>query len=114
MGRARERGDNSAPSPPRPASDHDACPDQALTSTWASRQSWSQRELRLRDRLALQKSLKHLQQEHSQMNQEHLRVREDLSILLHKDHDVEAHARVLLRLYAPDAPCIQRELRDVF
>ncbi|KAI0698060.1 armadillo-type protein [Cerioporus squamosus] len=95
----------------------------------------SPKKLRFRDKLvgkglttdALQKKLKQLHQELAEMDQEHVdvpslhAVRKDLintSILLHKDRGVKAYAACcladLLRLYAPDAPYNQNELRDIF
>ncbi|TFK86665.1 hypothetical protein K466DRAFT_492369 [Polyporus arcularius HHB13444] len=95
----------------------------------------SPKKLRFRDKLvgkglttdALQKKLKQLHQELAEMDQEHVDVpslnaiRKDListSILLHKDRGVKAYAACcladLLRLYAPDAPYNQNELRDIF
>ncbi|CAL1708691.1 unnamed protein product [Somion occarium] len=76
---------------------------------------------------ALQKKLKALHKELSEMDQEHVdtkslsSVRKELinnSILHHKDRGVKAYAACcladLLRLYAPDAPYTQPELRDIF
>ena len=95
----------------------------------------SPKKLRFRDKLvgkglstdALLKKLKQLHQELADMDQEHVDVnslapvRKDListSILLHKDRGVKAYAACcladLLRLYAPDAPYTQNELRDIF
>lgn len=75
----------------------------------------------------LQKRLKTLHVELAAMDQEAAdtnslsTVRKDLmntSILLHKDRGVKAYAACcladLLRLYAPDAPYTQEQLRDVF
>ncbi|KAI0777199.1 hypothetical protein BD413DRAFT_514292 [Trametes elegans] len=95
----------------------------------------SPKKLRFRDKLvgkglatdALQKKLKALHQELADMDQEHVdvpslnSVRKELinpTILLHKDRGVKAYAACcladLLRLYAPDAPYTQAELRDIF
>ncbi|TBU45152.1 armadillo-type protein [Dichomitus squalens] len=95
----------------------------------------SPKKLRFRDKLVgkglstdtLLKKLKQLHQELAEMDQEHVDVnslapvRKDLvstSILLHKDRGVKAYAACcladLLRLYAPDAPYTQNELRDIF
>ena len=95
----------------------------------------SPKKLKFRDKLvgkglstdALQKKLKQLHQELADMDQEHVDVnslapvRKDLintSILLHKDRGVKAYTACcladLLRLYAPDAPYTQNELRDIF
>lgn len=95
----------------------------------------SPKKLKFRDKLvgkglstdALQKKLKQLHQELAEMDQEHVDVnslapvRKDLintSILLHKDRGVKAYTACcladLLRLYAPDAPYTQNELRDIF
>ncbi|RPD56961.1 hypothetical protein L226DRAFT_491089 [Lentinus tigrinus ALCF2SS1-7] len=95
----------------------------------------SPKKLRFRDKLvgkglttdALQKKLKQLHQELAEMDQEHVdvaslhAVRKDListTILLHKDRGVKAYTACcladLLRLYAPDAPYTQNELRDIF
>lgn len=76
---------------------------------------------------ALQKKLKALHTELAEMDQENVdvnslsSVRKELigtSILLHKDRGVKAYAACcladLLRLYAPDAPYTQAELRDIF
>lgn len=76
---------------------------------------------------ALQKKLKALHSELAEMDQENVdvpslgAVRKEListSILLHKDRGVKAYAACcladLLRLYAPDAPYTQAELRDIF
>ncbi len=76
---------------------------------------------------ALQKKLKALHNELAEMDQEHVdthslsTVRKELihpTILLHKDKGVKAYAACcladLLRLYAPDAPYTQSELRDIF
>lgn len=76
---------------------------------------------------ALQKKLKALHTELAEMDQENVdtssfnAVRKEListSILLHKDRGVKAYAACcladLLRLYAPDAPYTQGELRDIF
>ncbi|KAJ3553727.1 hypothetical protein NM688_g3463 [Phlebia brevispora] len=76
---------------------------------------------------ALQKKLKALQTELANMEQERVdteslgAVRKEListSILLHRDRGVKAYAACcladLLRLYAPDAPYTQNELRDIF
>ncbi|KAI0646530.1 armadillo-type protein [Trametes meyenii] len=92
-------------------------------------------KLRFRDKLvgkglatdALQKKLKALHQELADMDQENVDVpslhpvRKELintTILLHKDRGVKAYAACcladLLRLYAPDAPYTQSELRDIF
>ncbi|KAI0371302.1 hypothetical protein BV20DRAFT_1120710 [Pilatotrama ljubarskyi] len=92
-------------------------------------------KLRFRDKLvgkglatdALLKKLKALHHELADMDQEHVdvpslnHVRKELinpSILLHKDRGVKAYAACcladLLRLYAPDAPYTQAELRDIF
>lgn len=95
----------------------------------------SPKKLKFHDRLttknvttdALQKRLKALHTELAAMDQETVdtksldTVRRDLmntSILLHKDRGVKAYAACcladLLRLYAPDAPYTQAELRDIF
>ncbi|KAI0824810.1 armadillo-type protein [Trametes gibbosa] len=92
-------------------------------------------KLKFRDKLvgkglatdALQKKLKALHQELADMDQEHVDVpslhpvRKELintTILLHKDRGVKAYTACcladLLRLYAPDAPYTQAELRDIF
>ncbi|KAH9849574.1 armadillo-type protein [Lenzites betulinus] len=92
-------------------------------------------KLKFRDKLvgkglatdALQKKLKALHQELADMDQEHVdvpslhAVRKELinpTILLHKDRGVKAYTACcladLLRLYAPDAPYTQAELRDIF
>ncbi|KAI0634818.1 armadillo-type protein [Trametes polyzona] len=92
-------------------------------------------KLRFRDKLVgkgldtdtLQKKLKALHQELADMDQEHVdvaslnHVRKELinpTILLHKDRGVKAYTACcladLLRLYAPDAPYTQNELRDIF
>ncbi|KAI0075977.1 ARM repeat-containing protein [Panus rudis PR-1116 ss-1] len=76
---------------------------------------------------ALQKKLKALFSELQGIQQTHVdthslgTVRKELisnSILLHKDRGVKAYAACclvdLLRLYAPDAPFTQAELRDMF
>ncbi|OSD08806.1 hypothetical protein PYCCODRAFT_1380708 [Trametes coccinea BRFM310] len=76
---------------------------------------------------ALLKKLKALHQELAELDQENVDVaslhpiRKELinsSILLHKDRGVKAYAACcladLLRLYAPDAPYTQNELRDIF
>jgi sister chromatid cohesion protein PDS5 len=76
---------------------------------------------------ALLKKLKALHAELADMDQELVDVqslgsaRKELintSILLHKDRGVKAHAACcladILRLYAPDAPYTQTELRDIF
>jgi sister chromatid cohesion protein PDS5 len=76
---------------------------------------------------ALQKKLKTLHSELAEMDQETVdvaslgAVRKEListSILLHKDRGVKAYTACcladLLRLYAPDAPYTQAELRDIF
>ncbi|KAI0689173.1 armadillo-type protein [Cytidiella melzeri] len=76
---------------------------------------------------ALQKKLKALHSELAEMDQETVEadslgsVLKEListSILLHKDRGVKAYAACcladLLRLYAPDAPYTQDELRDIF
>ncbi|KAM6492441.1 Armadillo-type fold [Amanita muscaria] len=76
---------------------------------------------------ALLKKLKALHVELNAMDQEHVdvtslaSVRKELintSILLHKDRGVKAYAACcladILRLYAPDAPYTQAELRDIF
>jgi sister chromatid cohesion protein PDS5 len=95
----------------------------------------SPKKLKFRDKLvgkglstdALLKKMKSLQQELAEMDQEHVDVaslhgvRKELvntSILLHKDQGVKAYAACcladILRLYAPDAPYTQNELRDIF
>ena len=95
----------------------------------------SPKKLQFRDKLlskgittdALLKKLKALYTELSGMDQEHVdvqslsSVRKDLisrTILLHKDRGVKAYAAnclaEILRLYAPDAPYTQPELRDIF
>ncbi|KAI8986667.1 armadillo-type protein [Trametes punicea] len=92
-------------------------------------------KLRFKDKLvgkglntdALLKKLKALHHELAELDQEHVdvaslhSVRKELvnpSILLHKDRGVKAYAACcladLLRLYAPDAPYTQNELRDIF
>ncbi|KAI0336697.1 hypothetical protein GY45DRAFT_1315302 [Cubamyces sp. BRFM 1775] len=92
-------------------------------------------KLRFKDKLVgkglstdqLLKKLKALHQELAELDQEHVDVaslhpvRKELinaSILLHKDRGVKAYAACcladLLRLYAPDAPYTQNELRDIF
>ncbi|CDO77959.1 hypothetical protein BN946_scf184971.g9 [Trametes cinnabarina] len=92
-------------------------------------------KLRFKDKLvgkglntdALLKKLKALHQELAELDQETVDVaslhsiRKELinpSILLHKDRGVKAYAACcladLLRLYAPDAPYTQNELRDIF
>ena len=76
---------------------------------------------------ALQKRLKALQAELAVLEQDKVdttslgAVRKELvntSILLHRDRGVKAYAACcladLLRLYAPDAPYTQNELRDIF
>lgn len=76
---------------------------------------------------ALQKKLKTLCTELQEMDQDNVdtnslsSIRKEListSILLHKDRGVKAYAACcladLLRLYAPDAPYTQAELRDIF
>jgi sister-chromatid-cohesion protein PDS5 len=76
---------------------------------------------------ALLKKLKALHTELAEMDQELVDVaslghaRKEListSILLHKDRGVKAYAACcladILRLYAPDAPYTQAELRDIF
>lgn len=76
---------------------------------------------------ALQKKLKTLHTELADMDQELVdvnslsTVRKELitpTILLHKDRGVKAYTACcladLLRLYAPDAPYTQAELRDIF
>lgn len=76
---------------------------------------------------ALQKKLKGLHKELAEMEQEAVdttslaSVKKELinnSILLHKDRGVKAYTACcladLLRLYAPDAPYTQSELRDIF
>ncbi|KAF5390105.1 hypothetical protein D9757_003848 [Collybiopsis confluens] len=76
---------------------------------------------------ALLKKLKTLHSELAEMDQELVdvnslsNVRKELigtSILLHKDRGVKAYAACciadILRLYAPDAPYTQNELRDIF
>ena len=76
---------------------------------------------------ALQKKLKALHNELAEMDQEHVdthslsTVRKELvhpTILLHKDRGVRTYTACcladLLRLYAPDAPYTQAELRDIF
>ena len=76
---------------------------------------------------ALQKKLKALHTELAEMDQENAdvnslaSVRKEListSLLLHKDRGVKAYTACcladLLRLYAPDAPYTQAELRDIF
>ncbi|KAL0574121.1 Sister chromatid cohesion protein pds5 [Marasmius crinis-equi] len=76
---------------------------------------------------ALLKRLKALHTELAEMDQEQVdtsslsTVRKDListSIFLHKDRGVKAYAACcladILRLYAPDAPYTQAELRDIF
>ncbi len=95
----------------------------------------SPKKLKFKDKLlgkttttdALQKKLKALHSELAEMDQESVdvaslgSVRKEListSILLHKDRGVKAYAACcladLLRLYAPDAPYTQPELRDIF
>lgn len=95
----------------------------------------SPKKLQFRDKLlskgittdALQKKLKALYTELSGMDQEHVDVpslsgvRKELisrTVLLHKDRGVKAYAAnclaEILRLYAPDAPYTQPELRDIF
>ena len=95
----------------------------------------SPKKLRFRDKLVgkslstdvLLKKLKQLHQELAEMDQELVDVaslgpaRKDLintSLLLHKDRGVKAYTACcladLLRLYAPDAPYNQNELRDIF
>lgn len=95
----------------------------------------SPRKLKFHDKLlgknlttdALQKKLKALQTELAEMDQENVDVnslapvRKEListSVLLHKDRGVKAYTACcladLLRLYAPDAPYTQSELRDIF
>ncbi|KAF9818035.1 hypothetical protein IEO21_02996 [Rhodonia placenta] len=95
----------------------------------------SPRKLKFHDKLvgkglstdALLKKLKALHTELADMDQEHVdvaslsAVRKELintSVLLHKDKGVKAYAACciadLLRLYAPDAPYTQSELRDIF
>ena len=95
----------------------------------------SSRKLKFHDKLtgknlstdALQKKLKALHAELAEMEQEHVdtsslsAVRKELvntSILLHRDRGVKAYAACcladLLRLYAPDAPYTEHELRDIF
>lgn len=95
----------------------------------------SPKKLKFHDRLtgkqltidALQKKLKSLHNELAEMDQEQVdthslsTVRKELihpTILLHKDKGVRAYAACcladLLRLYAPDAPYTQAELRDIF
>ncbi|KAF9457542.1 armadillo-type protein [Collybia nuda] len=76
---------------------------------------------------ALLKKMKALHTELAALDQEHVdvgslgAVRKELvntSILLHKDRGVKAYAACcladILRLYAPDAPYTQAELRDIF
>lgn len=76
---------------------------------------------------ALLKKIKALHTELAALDQEHVdvaslsTVRKELvntSILLHKDRGVKAYAACcladILRLYAPDAPYTQAELRDIF
>ncbi|KAG5641986.1 hypothetical protein DXG03_003815 [Asterophora parasitica] len=76
---------------------------------------------------ALLKKIKALHMELASLDQEHVdigslgAVRKELvntSILLHKDRGVKAYAACcladILRLYAPDAPYTQAELRDIF
>ncbi|KAF5383320.1 hypothetical protein D9615_004981 [Tricholomella constricta] len=76
---------------------------------------------------ALLKKMKALHTELASLDQEHVdvsslsSVRKELvntSILLHKDRGVKAYAACcladILRLYAPDAPYTQAELRDIF
>ena len=76
---------------------------------------------------ALLKKLKTLHNELAEMDQELVDIaslgqaRKEListSILLHKDRGVKAYAACcladILRLYAPDAPYTQSELRDIF
>jgi sister-chromatid-cohesion protein PDS5 len=76
---------------------------------------------------ALLKKLKALHTELAEMDQELVdvnslgHVRKEListSILLHKDRGVKAYSACcladILRLYAPDAPYTQTELRDIF
>src|ERR1700722_8082903 len=76
---------------------------------------------------ALLKKLKTLHNELAEMDQELVDIaslgqaRKEListSILLHKDRGVKAYAACcladILRLYAPDAPYTQAELRDIF
>ncbi|KAH9941134.1 armadillo-type protein [Epithele typhae] len=95
----------------------------------------SPKKLKFRDKIlvkgvstdALLKKLKQLHQELADMDQESADIsslapiRKDLintSILLHKDRGVKAYTACcladLLRLYAPDAPYNQNELRDIF
>ena len=76
---------------------------------------------------SLLKKFKALHAELTELDQEHVDVtslnalRKELintSILLHKDRGVKAYAACcladILRLYAPDAPFTQAELRDIF
>ena len=95
----------------------------------------STRKLKFHDKLlaknsstdALLKKMKALHTELAEMEQENAdtdslnSVRKELvntSILLHRDRGVKAYAACcladLLRLYAPDAPYTQQELRDIF
>ena len=95
----------------------------------------SPKKLRFREKLTgkglstdiLLKKLKQLHQELADMDQEVVDVgslspvRKEListSLLLHKDRGVKAYTACcladLLRLYAPDAPYNQNELRDIF
>ncbi|EIN08867.1 hypothetical protein PUNSTDRAFT_67344 [Punctularia strigosozonata HHB-11173 SS5] len=95
----------------------------------------SPHKLKFRDKLvgkglstdALLKKLKGLQQELKDMDQAHVDVsslhvvRKELihsTIFLHRDQGVKAYAACcladILRLYAPDAPYTQNELRDIF
>jgi sister-chromatid-cohesion protein PDS5 len=93
------------------------------------------RKLEFRDKLvgkglstdALLKKMKTLHTQLAALDQDHVDVaslstaRKELihsSILLHKDRGVKAYAACcladILRLYAPDAPYTQAELRDIF
>ncbi|EIW55568.1 uncharacterized protein TRAVEDRAFT_73422 [Trametes versicolor FP-101664 SS1] len=107
----------------------------AQTRTQGQSSPTKKLKLKFRDKLvgkglatdALQKKLKALHQELADMDQEHVdvpslhSVRKELinpTILLHKDRGVKAYTACcladLLRLYAPDAPYTQAELRDIF
>ena len=95
----------------------------------------SPQKLKFKDKLlsknlttdALQKKMKALHSELAEMDQEAVDTSSlgsvckeliNTSILLHKDRGVKAYAACcladLLRLYAPDAPYTQSELRDIF
>lgn len=107
----------------------------AQTRTQGQSSPTKKHKLKFRDKLvgkglatdALQKKLKALHQELADMDQELVdvpslhSVRKELinpTILLHKDRGVKAYTACcladLLRLYAPDAPYTQAELRDIF